>query len=681
MYRKKITLLVSLALVLAAPAFSFTISEIAQGKYKIMDIPLIEGISYFQTTIFGFYRIARTLGTVLGLVCILWNAFRLWFGTESVKKACVDIITKFFLFIFLFNSYPLIVDSCINLAINIGMRVGGGMNTINSKFYKLREDYEDKVSKTQQQLEDILATVSTNIRLSESVVNDLVKMTYPDDTDIESLKSKYGFETVSSDELMNERASYASYYTGIGPSYTQTLASQKATITSLRQFYRTAEKSNATDLLKDERLGDAVVTLRAMNEVFYPNEDYDPSAENPVAKYLFNPFLTDADGKQTNLLSPSAMIKIGVLISDIISHRGGLYYDEETNTTQVKRLNFAEAAIHSLQEFIFTTIMTLGLVLATIFCCIQYVMCIFEYFIVTAIGVVFIPFCLWDGTKSFAAKLVTLFMSYFIKIMVMILCIFWVYGMLMDMGMAIMSSDNPLSLINLGHFIFACLLAWVVTQNGPQIALAVLNGSPQLSMGEFLHAAGTAVAGAVAARNAVKTGQQIIEKGHKTMQGGVRGIQTAAAAWQGAGQAISENEPGLSPGERLSRQMAAVGKMGLMGLKNNAAAFFTGQEPKGEAEQGFTAVGKGYSPNHHTKSGAKDYGDSVNGAKRSTYKNIYKKEMPEKTEGAQQPPAQSTLDDSARNADKNISKPDGKPEDKPDAKPNESGGGAGSGSA
>jgi type IV secretion system protein TrbL len=679
MNRKKIALFVFLSL-LAAPAFSFTLAGIAQGKYKIMDIPLIEGISYFQSTIFGFYRIARTLGTVLGLVCILWNAFRLWFGTESVKKACVDIITKFLLFIFLFNSYPLIVDSCINLSINIGMRVGGGLNTVNSKFYKLREDYEEKVSKAQQQLEEILANAAADRRLSESVVNDLVKMTYPDDTDLESLKSKYNFETVTSDDLMDERAGDAAYYLGRGPSHTQTLAARKATVTSLKQFYKYAEKSNSTDLLKDEKLGDAVVTLRAMNEVFYPNEDYDPTAENPVSRYLFNPFLTDENGKQTNLLSPAAMIKVGVLISDIISHRGSLYYDEETNTTQVKKLDFMQVALHSLQEFIFSTLMTLGLVLATIFCCIQYVMCIFEYFIVTAIGVVFIPFCLWDGTKSFAAKLVTLFMSYFIKIMVMILCIFWVYGMLIDMGMAIMSSDNPLSLINLGHFLFACLLAWVVTQNGPQIALAVLNGSPQLSMGEFLHAAGTAVAGAVAARNAVKFGQQTLEKGHKAMQGGVRGLQTVAAAWNGAGQSIENNEPGLTQGERLTRQVEATGKMALMGLKNNAAAFFTGQEPRGRQNDGFIQVGKGYDDKNDTKSGARNYSNSVEEAKLVADKMYAQKKAaagtPEGTGGAQKPPPQSTLDDSARNADSNISKPAGKPEDKPDGKDGETQGNA-----
>jgi type IV secretion system protein TrbL len=658
--RKKITAVFLFILTGAVPAFSFSLSSIAQGKFKIMDAPLIEGIGYFQSAMFSFYQIARIFGTVLAIVCILWNAFRLWFGTESVKKACVDIMSKFLIFIFLFNSYPLIVDGCIDLAINIGMRAGGGLKTVNSKFLALRADYEKKASMAQQQLEQILSK-SGDVRLSQSLVNDLVKMTYPDDTDAETLQARYGFEIVDDNTLNMERVVYGER----GPAaqrIEEYAKARKPIVNSLKKFYQNAAKSNAVDLLKDKGLADAVVTLRAMNEVFYPNEDYDPADENPVSKYLFNPFMLDENDKPTNLLSPAAMIKVGILISDVITRRGNLNYDDESKTVVEKKLNFTEVATHALQQFIFSVILSLGLILATIFCCIQYVMCIFEYFVVTSVGVIFIPFCLWDGTKSFAAKLVTLFSSFFIKIMVMILCVFWVYGMFLDMGMAIMASDNPLSLVNLGHFIFSCLLAWVVTQNGPQIAVTILNGSPQLSMGEFLHAAGTAVAGAVAARNAVKAGTGLTQAGHKAMQGGVQGLQTTAAAWKGAGQAIDAHDPNLTQGQRFARQVAATGKMALHGLKNNAAAFFTGQETKGTGKGEFVGVGKGHDINNSTKSGAQSYGNTVESAKEFTAGKYVNKaaSTPPQGDGASKTPSQPTLDDSARNAKKNFSKPTGK---------------------
>jgi hypothetical protein len=90
-----------------------------------------------------------------------------------------------------------------------------------------------------------------------------------------------------------------------------------------------------------------------------------------------------------------------------------------------------------------------------------------------AVGVIFIPFCLWDGTKSFTAKLVTLFTSYFIKIMVMVLCLFWVYSAFIYMGVSIMSSNEPVSFLSFAYFIFTCLLGWVVTQNDPQEFVAL----------------------------------------------------------------------------------------------------------------------------------------------------------------------------------------------------------------
>jgi hypothetical protein len=77
-----------------SPVFSFSLSNLAQGNFKQLDLPLIDGIAYFQSTIWSFYRIARTLTTLLGIVCILWNAFRLWTGTQEVRKACMDIITN-----------------------------------------------------------------------------------------------------------------------------------------------------------------------------------------------------------------------------------------------------------------------------------------------------------------------------------------------------------------------------------------------------------------------------------------------------------------------------------------------------------------------------------------------------------------------------------------------------------
>jgi hypothetical protein len=75
--------IVLFVLAAAAPAFSGPLANLADAEYKLLDTPMVSGIAYFQQAMFSFFGIARTLATLLGIVCILWNAFRLWFGNRS----------------------------------------------------------------------------------------------------------------------------------------------------------------------------------------------------------------------------------------------------------------------------------------------------------------------------------------------------------------------------------------------------------------------------------------------------------------------------------------------------------------------------------------------------------------------------------------------------------------------
>jgi type IV secretion system protein TrbL len=266
-------------------------------------------------------------------------------------------------------------------------------------------------------------------------------------------------------------------------------------------------------------------------------------------------------------------------------------------------------------SLILIVLMTFGLLMASIFCVIQYIMCIFEYFIVTAVGVIFIPFCLWNGTKSFTAKLVTLFSSYFIKIMVMVLCLFWVYSAFIYMGVSIMSSNEPVSFLSFAYFIFTCLLGWVVTQNGPQIAVAILNGAHQLSMGEFLHAAGTAAASAAMAKRAATAGGNALKTGGKAVQAGVRAIQTVDAAFSGSTVAVEAAQKAaggtLTKGQQFGVRMGALSSIIGSGIKNTAATLLTGQEKK----EGGISVGGGHPLDNKAKDNSRMHLDSEQAAR------------------------------------------------------------------
>ncbi|MDR3337986.1 MAG: type IV secretion system protein [Treponema sp.] len=599
--KKRLIFVVSFLAIVCCPAFSFSISSLAQGSFKQLDLPLVDGIAYFQKTIGAFYGIALRLSTLLGVVCIVWNCFRLWMGTQEVRKACVDIITKFLLFVFLINVYPLIIHGVIDTAINIGMHAGGGYNKVNAAFYALREDCESKIMTAEEKLLELVTNSDGSIVLNEQTFRALTKTTFIDDGELESFLETHGVEVVTKDEY---KKMGNGLWNLLFPTSEQFEVQKK-----VKKFMVDTNASAALNLAIDKDLQQAMITMKAMQEVLVKQtpDDELQNGDTKIDQYLYNPFMVDQEGRQTNILSPGAMIKTAVLISDIISRQGSMEYSSDKNGFIEKKLDETFQRIISLVLII---LMTFGLIMASIFCVIQYIMCIFEYFIVTAVGVIFIPFCLWDGTKSFTTKLVTLFTSYFIKIMVMVLCLFWVFSAFIYMGVSIMASNEPISFLSFAYFIFTCLLGWVVTQNGPQIALAVLNGTPQLSMGEFLHAAGTAVASAAMAKKAAGVTGSALKGGGKAVQAGVRGAQTINAAYSGSTAAIEAARKAsggtLTKGQQFGIRMGALGSIIGSGIENTAATLLTGQEKK----EGGISVGKGYSLDNQAKDGSRTHQDS-----------------------------------------------------------------------
>ena len=387
-----------------------------------------------------------------------------------------------------------------------------------------------------------------------------------------------------------------------------------------------------------------------MSEVFDKNPDYDPEMAGTKGyntdKYLFDPFMRGKNAP-TNILSPGAMIKVGVVIADIVQFQttkdideNGDIVDKDLNTEKKDKLLFFP--ISRLIEMIFLLIMTVGIVGSCAFFAVQYLMTIFEFFILTSVGILFVPCILWDGTKSFAAKLVTLFLSYFFKLMLMILCVFWVFIFLLRFGMTLMSSFPTVSFLNLGYFFFAMLLSWTVTQNGPKLATALLNGTPDLSMGEFMRAAGTAAAGAYAAKKAVAGTASAVQKtgaaAHKGLQKGVNTFGGLDAMAKGVSSAVNAegDRQGWSKGQRFAK--TAGGVAGLIGqnIKNSASTFFTGVENKG-SKGNVSNMGKG----KDTVSNSGADGKQTHGDARDSAEKIQGDKLTNEKNNKPKPPAQA----------------------------------------
>jgi hypothetical protein len=133
-------------------------------------------------------------------------------------------------------------------------------------------------------------------------------------------------------------------------------------------------------------------------------------------------------------------------------------------------------------------------------------------------------------------------------------------------------------------------------------------------MGEFLHAAGTAVAGAAMAKRAAGTAGAAAQGGGKAVQAGVRGVQTIDAAFQGSTAAIEAARKAaggtLTKGQRFGIGLGALGGIIGNGVKNTAATLVTGQEKKGGI-----SVGGGYDVKNEAKDGSRTHADSSNAAR------------------------------------------------------------------
>ena len=575
-------------------------AAVAAINFRVMDIPLLDGMAYFISTIESFGNIALKLAVALFMATLIWNAFRLWFGTQQVRKAAVDIMLKCLLFTAVFLGYRAIQVGVIDLAMKIGSNAGGGAAEVAVTFSNMRENLEAKLSFAQDTMKTIFQQAKdTGGALSETDVKKLAKGAGWSEEEVRKQAAEYGVK-------INDNAATAFKEAGwwniLGPVrfYSQT----KAIITGIsnkinyKKMYKNLQDEQVEKfqaMIKNGEGADIVNLLAGFSEVMYENPDWenvknDSDLKTNVNKYIYSPFITTTDDLKENeqwslekwkktgvdegtIISPAALIKTCVLVANVIMATEENSTDENNQTSK----KFFQKTWQDINRFIISIIMVLGIICAGVFCCIQYCMCIFEYWIVTSIGVIFIPCILFDGTKTYASKLIQLYVAYFIKITIMLLCIFWTFSTYINAATNIISSETPATLLNFAYILFALILGFVVTQNAPQIAMTMLNGTPQLSMGEFLHAAGTAAAGAALAKKgatmAAKTAAPVVKGANA---GIAEGAAAAAGAWKGAGEAGAGfgTKFKMAAGAGI-RQTASAWDSG---IKDHASRLITGKE-------------------------------------------------------------------------------------------------------
>lgn len=636
-------------------------AAIAAINFRIMDIPLLDGMSYFISTIGTFADIAGKLAITLFMATLLWNAFRLWFGTQQVRKAAVDIMLKCLLFTAVFAGYRRIQVGVIDLAMKIGANAGGGAAEVATTFSNLRENLEAKATLAQNTMKKLFETIgATGAIITEEDIEKLAKGVGLSEAEIKEQAEKYGLSIKDKDSLLFLSPATDNTHTWALSSIIKGGLDYKLRYKKMYKNLIDDEIKNLQEMVKNGE-GAAIQNLMAgFAEVMYENPDWESTSgdiESNVNKYIYNPFITTTDELKENekwtlekwektglnasvMISPAALLKTCVLVANVIMAAEENSTNEKSMTTK----KIFQNTWQSINRFIIMLIMVLGIVFAGIFCCIQYCMCIFEYWIVTSLGVLFIPCILFDGTKTYASKLIQLYVSFFIKTTVMFLCIFWTFSAYIHAATNILSFARPVSMLNFAYMLFTLLLGFVVTQNAPQIALTVLNGTPQLSMGEFLHAATTAAVGAAMAK---KSAGMAMKKAAPVVRGANAGIAegaaAAAGAWKGAGEA------GVKGFERIKMASGAAFKQTAAafssGIKDQACRFISGKESSSHNASSLH-VGVGDAKTLKLKP------ENANKDGTLTFKNVFEAHAAQSKQKAQQIEAEKAKQQQLQQADK-----------------------------
>ena len=440
------------------------------------------------------YKWAAMYGNLFGLIGLAWSGFKVAMSRMTVKDFWWDTIFKWVGYLLLLNLYPAIVIGIGGIAGEIGIKAGGAKDAIVSELKAMRSSIEAD-----------LATVN-----SIEAGNDEDAKSRLDEHSPQSLGNKDSYNDFV------EKASGAIPGLKGGNRWDSNEMNRK--LSEQRHDKSDDENKKFKSLFQAE-------TFKAINAILGDrNLDGTKIGDNTDTYISLDIFIKDADGNETFYLSPGALLRMTLLATNIMHSKNTSAFHQRSEEIDASKLNpfvsFGRSVQNGLQfvlDGIVVWFCVIVLALCVIFALVQYIMTVIEFTIVAAVGVIFIPLLLFDGTKDIPKKLVPVFISFMVKMIVITLCLMFVYYLIIEFTINTITSDGFDIVWLLVDVAFNAVLSYVMTQNAPKIAQTILTGQPQLSMGEFVAAAGTAAAtaggmkaaSANAVRGAVNTGTNI----------------------------------------------------------------------------------------------------------------------------------------------------------------------------
>lgn len=448
------------------------------GAMKGFDEGYMAIASQALNMLFHFLKYAQLLVCFCAFLCIIFNAVKLWSGTIELKKVFVDSIYKSVIVMILMLAYPQIIVKTVNLGTELGVEASGGYDSVNQSFAKLAT----KVKKIWDiGTEDMIKVLQTggerdsngNVIVSDNLLKEFTKLGLTEDEAKQWLSTK----GVSTGETS------ASTFLFWRNSQAKTEKAAKDIFKSDKQRLKFMRQSlSIIDSLAKVLTG---TSQGELSDTSISRIDIMTMGNKALEKVFLNPYI-----ENTKRLSVSTMLKTAVVIQEIAS--SGALSSVDTESDEHSGTSLADAAqsgnprilvflVGALLKFLLYRIL---LVIAVMIVMIEYILCLIEFLIVAAVSALLIPLYFIDATKSFAANILKTIFSFFVKIMVTTMMVFFVIGLYINMGVRMPSLDLS-STVAILYYAFTCLLGVLLVKKSGSIAASVISGNPSLGIGDI----------------------------------------------------------------------------------------------------------------------------------------------------------------------------------------------------
>lgn len=466
----------------------------------------MDAITYFVSMGNYVIKIALDLGRLLAFVGFIWTCLQVVMGQKKMADMLVGTAMKWMMFFFVFSMYPGFCAGLRKLSTSIGNQASG-----------------TSISFINREITDFFTTIEQIIAAND--VNDAMA------------KAQMDVE----EEFRKRRAEvdyvYDNQETGVRVKDDELMALTQAEGKSITNAQKKAKKKAGKALEKAQN--EFKKKIAAFKDVLVIDET------NQLEKYKMDLSLKTASGKDTGFISPTSVFKITVFLSEIMFENIQTEYAEDGTIQKKSGLGLLKLTMKDIQSYILCGLTALGMILTSIFVLIQYVMAIIEYAVISSFAVLLVPCMLFDGLKDLSNKILPSLMAQAIKLMMIIICLYWCILSFVQIGKNIVTNDAAFDLKLFAFVAFNLVLILAICSNAPKLASTLLTGQPQMSMGEFVGAAGSLLGGAAAA---AKLGGGAIKGAAGAVSGATQkganaignAAQTLGAAKQGAKQSFQK---------------------------------------------------------------------------------------------------------------------------------------------